>query len=166
MTDSTKVRIEQSGPVGPSGFNYRDTKDRLRSNFHEGDKEKSKVGRDSLLVMLRKFRRKEQEGETRFFSLYRTRCIHVYVDALRLPGTVCGFFPVAGDVIDQEKDHADGSRVFTTVVRPVIFSFAHVEECLYVKRTGGQVLPIRDRVVEYTLLRNKERRGGVEYIRG
>lgn len=120
MTDSIKVRIEQSGPVGPSRFNYRDTKDRLRSNFTREIK-KNQVGRDSLFVMLREFRRNRKEKRGFFHCI--GHAVHVYVDARRLPGTVCvgsGFFEVAGGAIGQE-DHADRSRAFTAGVRSVIF---------------------------------------------
>lgn len=127
-------RIEQSGPVGPSRFNYRDTKDRLRSNFTREIKKNQRLDEILSLSCFGNSGGKKREGRTRFFSLYRTRCTRIYADALRLPGTVCtgsGSFPVAGDAIDQEEDHADGSRVFTTVVRSVRFGFAHVEGCLY-----------------------------------
>lgn len=42
-TDSVKVRIEQSGPIGPSRFHYRDAKDHLRSNFTRKVKKNHKL---------------------------------------------------------------------------------------------------------------------------
>lgn len=79
MIDSIKVRIEQSGPIGPSRFHYRDTKDHLisRSNFTRKIK-KNQVELDYLFVILREFRRKKQEEGTRFFYCIG-HAVHVYV---------------------------------------------------------------------------------------
>lgn len=78
MIDSIKVRIEQSDPIGPSRFHYRDTKDHLisRSNFTRKIK-KNQIELDYLFVILREFRRKKTGRRDAVFSLYRTRCTRI-----------------------------------------------------------------------------------------